>query len=309
MAGIGSPRILWNAYGWLYRAGRAMINRTGLMESPVRGMASTIERAVRRLLFSRAAYTPNPVVVDGHIIFHSSRDFWSTPESIAGTYEPEVCSLIRSLLTPGMTFVDVGANIGFFTLLGARCVGPTGRVYAFEPETLSHSLLVQNVQANGYANEVIAVKAAVSRQTGEAEFYLGVEDRGTSSVHKRPGVDVPIGKVAMVSLDGFFGERGWPPVDLVKVDVEGHEKRALEGMVQLSARNPRLRLIVEFCILPMAAAGVQPEELIATVRGLGLDRISLIGEQMRPVRTSADVLTLMRRARYEPLNLLCERAV
>src|SRR5262245_2134996 len=76
-------------------------------------------------------------------------------------YEPEETAFIEAALAPGMTFLDLGANVGYFTCLAARKVGPAGRVWAFEPDPRNFRLLVRSVKANGLSN-VTAVRAAAS---------------------------------------------------------------------------------------------------------------------------------------------------
>jgi FkbM family methyltransferase len=249
------------------------------------------------------------VTVDGDVLFHSPRDYWSIPQFVAGPYEPEVADLISRLLMRGMTFVDVGANIGYFTLVGARRVGDTGHVYAFEPDPTSYDFLRKNVQANGYTDFVTTVQAAVSDRSGEAEFFLGVEGRGTSTFYRRASVGRQTITVATISLDMFFKERGWPPVDVVKLDIEGNEKLALAGLAEASQRNRDLRLIVEFSLLTMTSAGVTPEDLIESIRSVGFNRVSIIGNALDRITSPKDFAMLSRKSRFEPVNLLCEKGI
>ena len=82
-----------------------------------------------------------------------------------------------------MGFVDLGANLGVFTLLGAKLVRPNGRVYAFEPEPANYSLLGKNIQANGYDDTVLAAPYAISDQSGEATLFLAKYGTSTATLH------------------------------------------------------------------------------------------------------------------------------
>src|ERR1035441_6724268 len=96
-----------------------------------------------------------PFFIDGHKIFLSGRNApsWGFVDSVLhDQYEPETKALLGSLIRPGMTVFDIGAHVGHYTLLAARIVGPTGRVYAFEPEPENFALLKRNVELNGYKN-------------------------------------------------------------------------------------------------------------------------------------------------------------
>ena len=164
-------------------------------------------------------------------------------------YEPALSELVAGL-REGDTFLDVGANVGFFTILGARAVGPTGRVYAFEPHPDVRSRLLAAVARNGVASRVHVVGGAVGVVTGD-RVRLYVSDRGLefSSLvpHRAPAS--PAGftafvEVETVSLDSWLAER---PVDpaLIKIDVEGAEDLVVGGMEQtLRARPPR-RIVCE----------------------------------------------------------------
>ena len=102
------------------------------------------------------------IVVDGLTMYLNPRDRVITPSMLAyGTWEPVETSLLLDNLRPGDTVIDVGANVGYYTLLAARKVGPRGKVVAFEPDPESFSFLKRNVKANGFTNVVLEQKGLV----------------------------------------------------------------------------------------------------------------------------------------------------
>jgi FkbM family methyltransferase len=150
------------------------------------------------------------------------------------TYEPHVSAAIRATLRPGMTFVDIGANIGFFTMLGAHLVGPTGRVFAFEPYQLNVKLLFLSAQLNGYAHVRVFPFAA-----SNAEGLLAFDNVGSNGHVTAPLPDLSSVLVTTLvyaaKLDAVLHDVAH--VDAIKIDVEGGEYRALQSGRELLARS------------------------------------------------------------------------
>ena len=197
-------------------------------------------------------------------------------------FERDVVAYLSSVLKAGMTFVDLGANIGYYTLLASRLVGPCGIVYAFEPDALMFDYLTRNIATNRCRN-VIATDVAVTDRNGTAAFVSSESVRGWIAV-------VPTGVrtslVRTVTLDAFLAARGWPPVHLIKLDVEGSEKFVLEGMREVCARNPGLQLIMEYNLSTMHRAGVTPEVLGKTLGALGFATGYVIEQGLLPFSTA-----------------------
>ena len=121
--------------------------------------------------------------------------------------EPSVQRTLRAIIRPGDVFLDIGANVGFFTILGARLVGDSGSVVAFEPEPRNVAALRDNVALNDFAN-VTVVAAAVSSSTGTAP--LGVPHRATARLLPGDSGDRPALQVATTSIDGYLSlHPGW----------------------------------------------------------------------------------------------------
>ncbi len=155
-----------------------------------------------------------------------------------GSYEAEVQQLLVARVRPGAVVYDLGANAGFFTLLAARLAGPTGKVYAFEPLPANLEILRRHVALNRCAN-VTVVPAAVSDRDGRARF------EGAGSTARLAG-DTAAGAidVATVRIDSLIARGELAPATLVKLDVEGGELAALQGMAGL-LRDARPPLLLE----------------------------------------------------------------
>jgi FkbM family methyltransferase len=152
---------------------------------------------------------------------------------LTGRYAPAEGALVRDALAPGGTFVDVGANIGYFALLAAARVGERGRVVALEPDPRMAAAVRENVALNGL-RQVHVVPVAAAEAEGEAVLAGFAEEEGNWGVSALSGGAPADGRpsftVRCAPLDRVLDEAGVGAVDLVKIDVEGAERRVLAGM-------------------------------------------------------------------------------
>lgn len=200
-----------------------------------------------------------------------------------GIYEPDLTALVTASLRPGMTFVDVGACCGYYAIMAARLVGDTGRVVAFEPDPRSYRLLTANASRNGCAN-IVAVPRALSDSPGVATL-LSHRDPELSYIARDARTMKGI-EVAVSTLDIEMASLGWPPVHLVKVDVEGQEAAVLRGMVETAARNPHLLVVVEFDARNLERAGSSAADLADAIELLGLTDVRVIERDLQPLHAA-----------------------
>lgn len=144
-------------------------------------------------------------------------------------FEASHADWLRPLARPGTTVVDIGANIGFFTVQFARWVGSQGRVIAIEPETRNLARLRKRITGQGLASNVEIVEAVVAEKPGTLNLHLNPDHPGD---HRIGSEGVP---VTSVTLDGLLEDAGWPEVSLVKVDVQGAEFRVFLAFFALGA--------------------------------------------------------------------------
>jgi FkbM family methyltransferase len=165
--------------------------------------------------------------------------------AIDRTYEPETLSMITQHLRPGDVFVDVGANIGVFTLPAAKCVGDNGRVIAAEASGEVFHYLKRNVEANN-AHQVTPLNCAICDFTGVVPFYPAPREKfGMGSLGAQFD-GTPI-EVRAATLDSVVQEAGIENVALIKVDVEGFEAHVFKGAGKvLTGKRPPL-VLFEFC--------------------------------------------------------------
>jgi FkbM family methyltransferase len=161
---------------------------------------------------------------------------------VYGTWEPDVVGTVASKVKAGMTAIDIGAHIGYYTLLLAKCVGPTGRVISFEPLPVNFALLEQNVRLNGLQHVQMNAQAVFSRNE---ELTITVPDQAPNSGDA--SVVFAQGKthfrVSAITLDSFCHSTGLRP-DFLKMDVEGAEYDVLLGAKETVAQF-RPKMLIE----------------------------------------------------------------
>lgn len=176
-----------------------------------------------------------PMLLD----MQTEKDFW------LGTYEPEMQSALGELIKPGMTVYDVGANIGYVTLMLAKLTGEQGKVYAFEALPDNVERLRRNMELSGFNNRVNIFSGAVAAGAGEARFLVHASG-GMGKAAGSAGRDEQYLReitVPCISLDEFVFAQGNSPPQAVKMDIEGGEVMALPGMQRVLAEARPLMLM------------------------------------------------------------------
>jgi FkbM family methyltransferase len=188
-------------------------------------------------------------------------------------YEEAQWKLVRRLLGPGGVMIDVGANQGFYSLLGSRTVGPTGRVFAFEPAITERRKLHRNLALNRCRN-VVVEPLAVGSEEGSADFYLCLGHQGSWSSLREPAADMTaksqLVQVDITTLDAYSRRAGLEDIDLIKIDVEGGELNVLRGATDVLDRF-RPVLLCEVEDRRTHQWGYASTEIVDFVRARGYD--------------------------------------
>jgi FkbM family methyltransferase len=224
-----------------------------------------------------------------------------------GTYERHTRTLFREAVEPGMRVLDLGANIGYYSLLAADAIGATGAVYAFEPDPSNCRFLRHNLALNGLAGRARISPQAVADYSGTMRF---VADPGNSLLSSSvlASADGDAIEVECTTVDDALPVD--ESIDVVKLDVEGAELAALAGMQRTLARSQRLVMFVECCPHAVAQAGGSVAQVLEVLEGNDF-RVELIHEKQRTVTSDHDELFAAERAgdkRYY-VNLYCRKGV
>ena len=176
-----------------------------------------------------------------------------------GTYELETVQVCKRLIHPGMTIIDIGAHVGYYTFLFSKLAGTTGRVYAFEPHPRNFEILKRNVERHRLDN-VTLIQKAVSDKTCNAIFY----ETPLSMGHSLLPVKSYSNKISVetVSLSHFLQQEGVKEVGLIKMDVEGGEPEVLEGISGLLKDADDLSIILEFKPSILLKRKYEPTDLL-----------------------------------------------
>lgn len=244
-------------------------------------------------------------LVQGHHMYLDAHDTLGL--SLNGTYEELETALVTKEVKKGDIVVDIGANIGYYTLLFARLVGDEGKVYAFEPDPASFALLKKNVEKNGYKN-VVLVKKAVSDKTGTIKLYICEENKGDHRIYnsgdKRKYVEIK-----STRLDDYFGEIH-ENINFIKMDIQGSEGLALKGMADILKRNANLKIILEFWPIGLKRSGTSAAAVLEFLLNerFSLSELDENTKRLSPVTMNA-LLKKYKDQSEEYTSLYCSKRV
>jgi FkbM family methyltransferase len=209
-------------------------------------------------------------------------------------YESKLCQSLEQIVHTGDVVLEVGANVGVFTILLARWVGRTGHVYALEPNPHARAALEDHLRLNMVADRVSVIPAAISSESGRSTFYVqgssgeGTLSSGHSRLSKAEGIDVEV-----TTIDEFCSARRITPA-LIKIDIEGFELHALRGSLQQLSRQ-RPILAVEMHPAHWPEIGVTAGDIV--------ELISAASYHVHPLQGQADPFSSYGHAILDPLPL------
>lgn len=222
--------------------------------------------------------------------------FWFRLELLTRRHEKETIDQLDTVAKPGMTMLDIGAHVGYYSYRYANILGENGRIFAFEPHPRTFATLQHNVER---FPQVTAVNLALAEQEGSAELHDYLMMSASGSLHYdesmaalqkaqthdsdiAPRIDHPFAAqtftVRTTSVDDFLTTAGIGQVDLVKMDIEGAEIGALRGMQRTIAKSPNLILLMEYNPQALTAFGHDPIAALDEVQSYGFSQMEAIEE-------------------------------
>lgn len=219
-------------------------------------------------------------------------------------YEPHMTRVFKTVVKSGMNVVDVGAHIGYYTVLASKLVGDKGNVWAFEPEPQSLLGLNDNLKLNGCSN-VRVVPKALGDKHKETKLFLYGKFSGEQSLVNISKNTKEIMQVEVVPLDECVSDK----VDVVKIDVDGGEISVLNGMTMLIQENPCLLLFSEVWARGLKESGHSCSEYWNILSSFGFRYIYLIDEQLGTSRY-VDMGGLLSYVQmFGGANILCSKTI
>jgi FkbM family methyltransferase len=241
------------------------------------------------------------VKVQTHRMFLDSKD--SLGLLFNDVHEPFETRLIKKEVKKGDVVLDIGANIGYYTLILAKAVGARGKVYAFEPDPKNFALLEKNVKLNGYQN-IELVQKAVSDKTETIKLFLSSINKGDHRIYDSKDNRQSI-EIHAIRLDEYFKSyKG--KIDFVKMDIQGAEGKAFRGMRKLIKKNRKVKLISEFWPIGLKRSGIEAREYLQTLKAHGF-KLFDIDEKNENIQTtsSLDLLKRFTLKNEDNGNLFC----
>jgi FkbM family methyltransferase len=214
--------------------------------------------------------------IHGLKYFIDPQDLIIAPQMVVyRQWEADISDLFRLLCRPDSVVIDVGANFGYFSVLAANLIGTSnsGQVISFEPNPYLCKLFRRNREINWSIAPVTLHEMALGDFDDNLTLYVPVEHGANGSLSAPAGMECTQIPVPVKPLDDVL-----PPdlaVDLMKIDVEGHEASVLRGARKVIASSPNLHLILEWSQKQMKAAGITPEDVLQLLDGFVPHRIVL----------------------------------
>ncbi|MCX6719014.1 MAG: FkbM family methyltransferase [Candidatus Taylorbacteria bacterium] len=202
-----------------------------------------------------------------------------------GAFEKTEIDLFRRCLKPGMTVVDIGANIGYYTVIAAKNIGSNGKLFAYEPENRNYSFLEKNIGINKLTN-VIPFKIGISDKKGTNKLYLDDDNKGRHSFVFNE--DKSAISIETDTLDESLRRYGSPTIDIIKIDIEGAEFLALQGMKETIKRSPNLIIFSELYPKGMRKLGGDPRKYLENLVESGFS-LSIIDGDSNKVTPISDI--------------------
>ena len=207
----------------------------------------------------RSLSKSNFVEIEGRKMFTHSNDGLAL--SIFKIYEPDQTEIVKKYVHEGDIVIDVGAHVGYYTLLMAQLVGKNGKVYSFEPDPVNFQLLKKSVEINEFEN-VILIQKAVSDTNEKVKLFLGDDDRAINRIYDAKLGDAKESiEVDSITLDEYFRENN-ELFNFIKIDSEGSEVKIINGMQELLSENRKLVMMTEFFPFLIKKSGNDPNQYL-----------------------------------------------
>lgn len=207
-------------------------------------------------------------------------------------YEPSETELIKREVKKGYIVLDIGANIGYYTLMMAKLVGKEGKVFAFEPDPSSFEILKKNVEMNNYEN-VVYIQKAVYNTTGKTNLYICGYDHRNNSIYDVYDKSI---EIESIRLDDYFSNYDGV-IDFIKMDVQGAEVNALQGMPLTLQKNKNISMVTEIWPEGLNKARTSIDKYVELLLD---NQFKLYNVDKKPV----DMIELLK-ADYPYQNILC----
>lgn len=227
------------------------------------------------------------IKVQGHDMYVNIKDSGLTPSLInKGIYEEYETEIFKSLITSDTTLIDIGANIGYYTLIATNLI-KKGKIYSFEPVDSNYELLIKNIALNNSKN-VKTFQKAVSNKKGKMKIYVDEKNLGNHSLSKK-NVPNEMGfkEIETITLDSFLNDSNNTISNtiVIKIDTQGAEGLIIEGAQDLLLKD-NIKILMEFWPNGLRNMGTDPLELLNKLQEYGFDMRLIDGKSKTLKKTN-----------------------
>jgi len=284
-------------FSWLPSSVPEFLYTVVLKPKPLRSLANAL---IKTLI-------PRQIEVQGIRLLLNQEDPVVSGALSLGCYEQFDLQVFAGLLKPGMCVLDVGANIGLYSAVAARQVTNAGLVVAVEPEPRNCQLIEETKKLNGFEN-ITVVRKALADSTGPGRLFLCKDNQGDHRIYDNTKTR-PALTIACTTLDDLCEELGLHHVDVLKMDIQGAEGKALKGMPATLGNNPDIRVMMELWPWGLAQAGENALAVLKEIRRLGFEvfRIDRGNRKIRRVTDDGELVPDGSAAFRYNVNLLLQR--
>lgn len=197
-----------------------------------------------------------------------------------GVYEKSEISFFCERLRPGMTFVDVGANVGLYAALAIN--QGAGKVLAIEPLPETFAFLQKTLAANVTSSPIVAENVAAGREKGTLTLHCNPDNKGDNRLYADPMLAQSY-DVAVETLDDLCERHGIPHIDFLKIDVQGAEWLVIDGALRILSQSPGCLLMTEFWPDGIRKSGGDPRAYLDALASVGFELSELVGDKIEPL--------------------------
>ena len=254
--------------------------------------------------FVRSLSKSNIVEIEGRKMFTQNNDGLAL--SIFKIYEPNQTKIVKKYVHEGDVVIDVGAHVGYYTLLMAQLVGKNGKVYSFEPDPVNFELLKKSVEINGFEN-VVLIQKAVSDTTEKIKLFLGDNDSAINRIY-----DAKLGDakksidVESVTIDEYFKEND-KLFNFIKIDSEGSEAKIINGMEKFLTKNRKLIMMTEFFPFLIKKSGDEPKQYLKSLENSGFELYNILDDNKETNKINSESFLKIEPDSEYCTNLLCKK--
>jgi FkbM family methyltransferase len=251
--------------------------------------------------FAISQLNESKITINNQIMYLDQKD--SLQLNFNGNFEPVETEIVKKEIKENDIILDIGANIGYYSLIFAQLTGKSGKVYSFEPDPTNFEILKKNILVNKHENVILENKA-VSNKEGNLKLYLSTENNGMHRIYPSKWCKDSI-DINSIKIDNYFNIKK-QKIDFVKLDIEGAEYDALLGMESIIQNNENIIIFIEFVPASLEEHGTNPEDVLDFFINEGFKIFRINNEtKLKEIISKEELLNS--KTKDKVMNLICKR--